>query len=80
MDKQSILTTASKANKGSRKKVDAEHLSHKVEFASQRTYDVSIDLPPANCTTDSVPRSIRVKRDKGEAISYSYKLPCCYYA
>ena len=58
------------AIKGNRRKVYVEHLSHKVEFASQQSYDISFDLPSAESTTGSVSRGIRVKQNSGKVISY----------
>ena len=49
-----------------------------IEFASQLTYAVSADLPSAGFITGLVSRSIRVKRNRAEAICYPSKLPCCY--
>ncbi|KAJ0557625.1 hypothetical protein HanIR_Chr07g0327241 [Helianthus annuus] len=65
-----IYSSQGTSIKNNRRKVDVEHLSHKVDFASQRSYEVSIVLPSANSTTGSFSRSIRIKQNSGEVISH----------
>ena len=59
-----------KSIKGSKRIVDVDHLSHKVEFAFLCPYEVSIGSPSAISIAGSVSRYTRVEPNSDEVNYY----------